>query len=157
MSSIITAFLDTNFWIFINVILLVAIIGLIYHRYVSLKKSERDMHVENNAINLQPLVDYAKRLIDEGMGRNAIITSFNNNMAKLGAVRYREHTYREILSNNMLSLDKNTLNMLNELYLIYERARFSDNELLGEDFEKYLSLLYSLVAHTKTMRDISYA
>lgn len=146
MASLSSIIFNPNFWIIVNVILFFAIIGLIYRHY-KMNRVETTKVENKQLISLDNEINQAHRLVEENRRAEAIVTAFNNVLKVLGAEKHPSKTYRELLSENVLNLDKYSLNLLHEMYGIYERVKFGGSAPSDEDLERFLKNLQLLNRH----------
>ena len=149
MSSLLSLLLNTNFWIALNLILLSAIIGLVYHRYIMVKRQTTVEKIRDEYDEIRKMIGFFENLLNTNMREKAVIYGFNRLMTFLGATRYPDKTYKEILLHNMLNLSNYKKDRLMEMYSIYEKIRFSDAKATDEEIERFRNLLYSIIKYSQ--------
>jgi len=147
MNNLLSLFLNTNFWILINLILLGAIISLVYHRYVTVKRNITTINARNEYEEIQAAVSFFENLLKNNMREKAITYAFNKLMTLQGAAKYPDKTYKEILQNNLLNLSNYKRSKLLDMYEIYEKVRFARMNATDEEVERFKALLYSVITY----------
>ena len=147
MVNLLSLFLNTNFWLVLNVILLGAIIGLVYYRYLH----ERRVRVVSaqrrpERGGVKYVVERFNALLDRG-AKEAILVSFNSLMAELGAEQHPDKTYREFIQS--LGTVSGVSSSLTAMYGVYERLRFSDSEPTYSDLVLFKENLYKIAKYLR--------
>jgi hypothetical protein len=149
--------LETAFWITIDVALASLIIYTLF-RYVKLKKKvDEAKHAASNELS-----DFTKKFEEYilNYGRRwAVITIFNELINTLVVsnrlVLQKNLTTREILTALDSNLSRNTKTILNEMYNLYEAARFGGyepSEMEINQFNKKLELLKEIITDEYSQR-----
>ena len=145
MVSLSSIIFNPNFWIIINILLFSAIIGLIYRHYKT-NKTEKIMF-QKTQINLDNEIKHAHKLIEENRKKEAVVWTFNNVLRVLGVNDHPSKTYNEILSHNILQLDNYSIKILREMYSLYEKVRFGDEEPSESELTRFFENLHILNRH----------
>ena len=149
MVNLLSLLLNTNFWLVLNVILLGAIIGLVYYRYLHERRlRSTDTREQAEEVGrVQHIVERFNALLNTRSAKEAILISFNSLMTELGADQHPEKTYREFIQS--LGEEKWIISQLIAMYRVYERLRFSDSEPTQNDLVIFRENLYKILKHLR--------
>jgi len=149
--------LETALWITVDAALASLIIYTLF-RYVKLKRRLN----EAKRIASTELIDFTKKFkeyISNYGGRWAVITIFNelvNSLVVSNRLALQKNlTTREILSALDSNLSRNIKTLLNEMYNLYEAARFGSyepDEMEIKQFNKKLELLNKIITYGYSQR-----
>ncbi|MEM3096950.1 MAG: hypothetical protein QXV62_08155 [Nitrososphaerota archaeon] len=147
---------ETNFWLAINIILVIVIIGLVYRQYTSMRQNARAVRMETRPdLGVDSVVEKFRQLLAEGRIGDGIIESYKLLFERLAGKDMMPHlTYREILDRRTINLTGEILVHLKQMYEVYERVRFGGHSPTQEEADMYLKSLEAVNAHYMVLRSV---
>jgi hypothetical protein len=148
---------ETNFWLAINIILTIVIVGLVYRQYLASRQSKTS--------DLSPLVEgpdlsnslkiFHDRLADTDVEK-AVYESFQDVLKQvLPQGKFSGSTLRELLASNTANLSGEVLDHLRKMYDVYEPVRYGGHRPTDLELGLFKSSLESLIAHVRVWRSVT--
>lgn len=148
---------ETNFWLAINIILVIVIVGLVYRQYLAGRQNKTSEGGEE-ALGLD--ISNSLKIFQERLAKTelekAVTDSFQEVLRQvLPPQKFPGKTLRELLVSNSPGLSGEVLEHLRKMYDVYEPVRYGDHRPTAEELNLFKSSLESLVAHVRVWRSVA--
>jgi hypothetical protein len=146
---------ETGFWLAINIILAIVIIGLVYKQYASARShSTTPDNVAGSTPDLGDIIERFRTMVSQGRGGEAIVSSYRDLLNRLIMDRAPAYlTFNEILESGF-KLSSEILAHLRNMYKVYEPTRFGDYNPSQQELDMFLKSIEAVNAHIRVWRSV---